>query len=177
MLLSNSLAHTTRYPACSNPRSRPPQPAKNDTTSILFVTGTKKPSLRFEKGAWKRSVRPRLSTAYIRQQSICPRPYERKHPNACPTDVFYQRANSGRSVKSRMSKTLYFLIRYSFRLLSLHKEQSANTLCERVSNNLAYYKIKSVGACICLFYSSWPTTAIVKRTSRVVTHVEVYKHP
>ena len=34
----------------------------------------KKPSLRFEKGAWKRSVLPRPTTAYIRQQSNCPRP-------------------------------------------------------------------------------------------------------
>ena len=33
-------------------------------------------------------VEARLRTAYIRQQSYGPRPYERKHPLPCLTDVF-----------------------------------------------------------------------------------------
>ena len=33
-------------------------------------------------------VEARLRTAYIRQQSYSPRPYERKHPLPCLTDVF-----------------------------------------------------------------------------------------
>ena len=52
----------------------------------------KKPSLRFEKGAWMGLREARLRTAYIRQQSYSPRPYERKHPLPCLTDVFSQRS-------------------------------------------------------------------------------------
>ncbi len=31
-----------------------------------------------------------LAQPHIRQQSFCPRPCERKHPTACPTDVFFE---------------------------------------------------------------------------------------
>ncbi len=41
-----------------------------------------------KEGVEERCVQPRPCTAHIRQQSNCPRPDERKHPTACPTDVF-----------------------------------------------------------------------------------------
>jgi len=48
----------------------------------------KKPSFVSRKGGVERLVEARLRTAYIRQQSYSPRPYERKHPLPCLTDVF-----------------------------------------------------------------------------------------
>ena len=48
----------------------------------------KKPSLRFRKrGRGRDDAQARPSKACIRQQSYCPRPYERKHPIACLADT------------------------------------------------------------------------------------------
>jgi len=50
-----------------------------------------------------------------------------------------------------MSKTLYFLIRYSSFAISFYKELSANTQSEQVQHYVMTTNEKNVGACICLF--------------------------
>ena len=91
-------------------------------------------------------VEARLRTAYIRQQSHGPRPYERKHPLPCLADVFPEvlilllQPNQG---CQRLVIIPLSLVR-SFIVVRLHPyEQIIPTV---------NYKRKNVGACICLFY-------------------------
>ena len=105
----------------------------------------KKPSYHFRKGGVERLVEARLRTAYIRQQSYGPRPYERKHPLPCLTDVFPEvlilllQPNQG---CQRLVIIPLSLVR-SFIVVRLHPyEQIILTV---------NYKRKNVGACICLF--------------------------
>ena len=105
----------------------------------------KKPSYRFSKRGRGGLVEARLRTAYIRQQSYGPRPYERKHPLPCLTDVFPEvlilllQPNQG---CQRLVIIPLSLVR-SFIVVRLHPyEQIILTV---------NYKRKNVGACICLF--------------------------
>lgn len=90
-------------------------------------------------------VEARLRTAYIRQQSHGPRPYERKHPLPCLTDVFPEvlilllQPNQG---CQRLVIIPLSLVR-SFIVVRLHPYEQV-----LLSVN---YKRKNVGAYICLF--------------------------
>jgi len=85
-------------------------------------------------------VEARLRTAYIRQQSYGPRPYERKHPLPCLTDVFSEvlilllQPNQG---CQRLVIIPLSLVR-SFIVVRLHPY-------EQVSHSINY-KRKNVGA-------------------------------
>jgi len=113
-------------------------------------------------------VEARLRTAYIRQQSYSPRPYERKHPLPCLTDVFPEvlilllQPNQG---CQRLVIIPLSLVR-SFIVVRLHPY-------ERVSHSVNY-KRKNVGACICPFciqaYHS------LEENRQRNNHVEVYRY-
>ena len=114
-------------------------------------------------------VEARLRTAYNRQQSYGPRPYERKHPLPCLTDVFPEvlillpQSNQG---CQRLVIIPLSLVR-SFIVVRLHPyEQIILTV---------NYKRKSVGACICLFTVLGLPQPLLKNRQRN-THVEVYRY-
>jgi len=83
----------------------------------------KKPSLRFRKrGRGRDDAQARPSKACIRQQSYCPRPYERKHPIACPTDTSVVELlvlpdQSTKDVKSRLCFLYLFLVSFLIAVL------------------------------------------------------------
>ena len=111
-------------------------------------------------------VEARLRTAYIRQQSYGPRPYERKHPLPCLTDVFPEvlilllQPNQG--CQRLVIIPLSFIL--SFIVVRLHPyEQIILTV---------NYKRKNVGACICLSHSSGLPQPIAKRTNRETPTLE-----
>ena len=113
-------------------------------------------------------VEARLRTAYIRQQSYSPRPYERKHPLPCLTDVFPEvlilllQPNQG---CQRLVIIPLSLVR-SFIVVRLHPY-------EQVSHSVNYKRKTWVLASACS--SSRPSTALTVNRQRN-NHVEVYRY-
>ena len=129
----------------------------------IFLLWHEKALLSFSKRGRGGLVEARLRTAYIRQQSYGPRPYERKHPLPCLTDVFPEvlillpQSNQG---CQRLVIIPLSLVR-SFIVARLHPY-------EQVSLSVNY-KRKNVGACICLSHSSGLPQPIAKEQTE--------KHP
>ena len=91
-------------------------------------------------------VEARLRTAYIRQQSYSPRPYERKHPLPCLTDVFPEVLILLLQPNQGCQRLLFYSFVVSSFFYSCPPSPIRTSLLLTVN-----YKRKNVGACFCLF--------------------------